>query len=223
MAWTWLVLSAVSAMVDWTATWFSKPRIRYAAKPATLLFLILATYVSTRWQGEMLFYGIGLVFCLLGDILLMMRARFFILGLASFLVGQIWYMAALHQTPLPSNTLAYAGGAFLILVTIIPVAFIYKRICSRNGPRYLAIAIIFYGLIEGLFLVSASLTLYKDAWPPLHARLMTLGAALFVVSDIVLGIDRFDRPIAHGRTVVHMTYHLGQMIIAIAAMQHFLA
>jgi alkenylglycerophosphocholine/alkenylglycerophosphoethanolamine hydrolase len=223
MAWTWLVLSAVAAVVDWTATWFSKPRVMYAAKPATLIFLILATYASTRWQGEMLFFGIGLVFCLLGDILLMMRARFFILGLASFLVGQTWYMAALNQTPLPSSPLAYAGGLLLVLTAILPVGFIYKKIRSRNGPRHLAIAVIIYGLIEGLFLVSASLTLYKDTWLPLHARLITLGAALFVVSDVILGIDRFDRPIAHGRTMVHVTYHLGQIIIVAAAIQHALA
>lgn len=222
MAWTWLVLSGASAVVDWTATWFSNRKVMYIAKPATVIFLIIATFTNTRWQGEMLFYGIGLVFCLLGDILLMMRARFFILGLASFLVGQTWYMAALNQTPLPSNSLAYTGGLLLVLAAILPVGFIYKKIRSRNGPRHLSIAVIFYGLIEALFLVSASLTLYKDTWLPAHARLMTLGAALFVVSDIVLGIDRFDRPIAHGRTVVHVTYHLGQMIIAAAAIQHAL-
>ena len=222
MHWTWLVLSGISAVTDWIATWFSKPRLMYAAKPATLFFLILATYENTRWQSEMLFYGIGLIFCLLGDIFLMLRPRFFLPGLAAFLIGQVWYMVALHQTPLPSNALAYAGGFLLTLTTIIPVIFIYKKIRAQNGPMYLAFAVILYGLIEGLFLVSASLTLFKVEWLPLHARLITLGAALFVVSDIILGIDRFDKPIAHGRTVVHVTYHLGQMIIAIIAIQHFL-
>ena len=222
MDWTWLVLAGVSAVVDWTATWFIKRKVMYIAKPATLICLIIATFTNTRWQGEMLFYAIGLFFCLLGDILLMMRARFFILGLGSFLVGEIWYMAALHQTPLPESALAYAGGLLLALAAIVPVGFILKKIRSRNGPRHLAVTVILYGLIEGLFLVSASLTMFKDTWLPLHARLLTLGAALFVVSDIILGIDRFDRPIAHGRTVVHVTYHMGQMTIAVAAIQHFL-
>ena len=101
MHWLWLVLAAISAVADWTATWFGAFRVMYIAKPATLALLSMWVLLVTDWQGEMLFYGTGLLFCLLGDVLLMLRSRFFIPGLFAFLVGQIWYMAGIHQSPLP--------------------------------------------------------------------------------------------------------------------------
>ena len=43
--------------------------------------------------------------------------------------------------------------------------------------------------------------------------LVALGASVFVVSDAVLSIDRFVRPIPHARLILMITYHVGQALI----------
>ncbi len=222
MHWWWLVLAAISALVDWTATWFGTFRVMYFAKPATLAFLSMWVFLITGWQGEMLFYGVGLLFCLLGDVLLMLRSRFFIPGLFSFLVGQIWYMVAIHQTPLPGDWYAYFGSGVILLIAFFPVFEIVRTIRRRNGPKSLITAVVLYSLVEGILLISASLTFYKSTWYIEHALILTVGAALFVISDVMLGFDRYVRPVPHGRTLVHFTYHLAQGMIAFAAVKHFL-
>ena len=42
------------------------------------------------------------------------------------------------------------------------------------------------------------------------------GAVLFVVSDTVLALDRFVRPIRHGTLAVHVTYHLAQGLLVLS-------
>lgn len=217
----WLFFAAASAGVDWAATWFGKFRVMYVFKPATMVFLILWTFFVSHWKGDILFVAIGLLFCLLGDVLLMLRARFFLGGLAAFMIGQIWFITALNQSALPRNALAYVGSIFILAVVLFPVFEIIRTIRKRKGPRKLIGGVILYSLVEGLLLVSSGLTLYKNDWQLPHALLFTGGAAFFVISDIMLGFDRFVRPIPHGRTWVHITYHFAQFAIAIAALQHF--
>jgi len=43
-----------------------------------------------------------------------------------------------------------------------------------------------------------------------------VGAALFVVSDTILAVNRFVRPIPHGDVAVHLTYHLAQGLLVLS-------
>ncbi len=217
----WLFFAAASAGTDWVATWFGKHRVMYVFKPSTMVFLILWTFFVSHWKGDFIFIAVGLILGLLGDILLMLRARFFLGGLAAFMFSQIWYMVALNRSPLPQNSLAYIGGGVILVIAFFPVFEIIRTIQKRKGPKRLISGVILYSLVEGTFLVFSSFTFYKTDWPLAHALLFTCGAAFFVVSDIMLGFDRFVRSIPHGRTLVHITYHFAQFAIAFAALQHF--
>ena len=42
------------------------------------------------------------------------------------------------------------------------------------------------------------------------------GAAFFVVSDTVLALNRFVRPIRHGNLAVIVTYHLAQGLLVLS-------
>ncbi len=135
LQWVWLLGSASLALLDWAATWFGKFRLMYFTKPATLFLLFLWAFSASHWQGEMLYFGVGLVFCLAGDILLMLRSRFFLIGLGAFLVGQVWYMVGLHQTALPQQPLAYFGGGIILVAAFFPVFEIARTIRRRRGPK----------------------------------------------------------------------------------------
>ena len=43
-----------------------------------------------------------------------------------------------------------------------------------------------------------------------------VGAALFVVSDTILAVNRFVRPLPHGDVAVHLTYHLAQGLLVLS-------
>jgi uncharacterized membrane protein YhhN len=53
--------------------------------------------------------------------------------------------------------------------------------------------------------------------------MVAAGAALFFASDSCLALDRFAHPWDNSRIVVIITYHLGQILLALGAAQHLLA
>ena len=109
---TWSFFVAIAfAFLDWASTWKGWKIRLYVAKPATLLFLIIWTYQVTHWQAGMLWFGIALVFSLLGDIALMLNPRYFMLGLAAFLFAHLSFLIGFNQQPPP-----FTLGALLMAV-----------------------------------------------------------------------------------------------------------
>jgi uncharacterized membrane protein YhhN len=65
------------------------------------------------------------------------------------------------------------------------------------------------------------LTLLSDRWIPIDALTICAGAALFFLSDAILAWNKFVSPIRYGRLMNMASYHLGQLLIALAAALHF--
>ena len=72
-------------------------------------------------------------------------------------------------------------------------------------------------------LFSALMTLFDPAWNLLPAALASVGATLFLVSDIMNAWVRFVGPIKNHRLWIMSTYHLAQVGIAASAVFHFAA
>lgn len=220
---TWSFFLAIGfAFLDWASTWKGWKIRLYIAKPATLLFLILWTYQVTGWQGGMIWFGLALVFSLMGDIALMLNPRYFMVGLAAFLVAHLSYLVGFNQQPPPLTF-----GPLLIAVLVgISAARVFKTLRPGvmkvpRGKRFLT-AVLFYGITLTLMLLSALITFFRSDWSILPASLATAGAILFYLSDTLLGYDRFVNKIYHGQSYVHLTYHLGQIGLVSGAMLHFL-
>lgn len=220
---TWAFYLAIGfAFLDWASTWKGWKLRLYIAKPATLIFLILWTIQVTHWQGMMLWFGIALVFSLLGDILLMLNPRYFMGGLAAFLLAHISYLVGFNQSPVQLSL----GVTMVSVLVGISAAQAFRLLRpgilkAPRGKRFLTAAIA-YGLSLTLMMLSALLTLFRAEWANLSALLVSLGAILFFISDILLAFDRFARKINHGQSYVHLTYHLGQLGIITGAVLHFL-
>ena len=43
--------------------------------------------------------------------------------------------------------------------------------------------------------------------------LVAAGATVFVASDAILSVNRFVRPVPHGRLLLMVAYHVGQALI----------
>jgi alkenylglycerophosphocholine hydrolase len=220
---TWSFFAAIAfAFLDWASTWKGWKIRLYIAKPATLLFLIVWSFQVTHWQAGMLWFGIALVFSLLGDIALMLNARYFMLGLAAFLLAHLSFLIGFNQQPPPLNL----GTVLMAVLVGISAARVLQTLKPGvmkvpRGKRFLT-AVVAYGLTLTLMVFSALSTFFRTGWSILPAALCATGAILFYVSDSLLGYDRFVVKVKHGQSFVHLTYHLGQIGLITGAMLHFL-
>ncbi len=220
---TWSFIVAIAfAFLDWASTWKGWKIRLYVSKPATLLFLIVWTWQVTHWQGGMLWFGLALIFSLLGDIALMLNPRYFMVGLSAFLIAHLNFLVGFNQQPPPLTI----GSLLIALLVGISAARVLKTLRPGvmkvpRGKRFLT-AVLFYGVTLALMVLSALITTFRADWQLSHALLVSVGAILFYISDTLLGYDRFVKKVNHGQSYVHLTYHLGQIGIVTGAMLHFL-
>lgn len=216
------VATVIFALLDWIAAWKEWPKLLYVAKPATLLFLILWSFQVSGWSGGMLWFGIGLLCSLLGDIALMLSPRFFLAGLFAFLLAHVAYLVGFNQIPAPFTM----GIALVAILCGWGAAQIFKRIrvgiIKTPGGKRVMIPIFLYGSMLTLMMLSAVITLHRADWTAAAAFPAAIGGVLFFVSDSLLGTDRFVKKIPHGRFLVHVTYHLGQIGLITGALTHFI-
>ena len=85
----------------------------------------------------------------------------------------------------------------------------------------MVLPVVTYGIVITLMLMSAILTIYRVEWKTSAAGLVSLGAALFYFSDIILAWTKFVRPVRNGRVLNMAAYHLGQISLIAGAVIQF--
>ena len=77
----WLILALVFAALEALALRRGWDKLEYVAKPAVMVCLFVWLYCSTGLQGLTIWFGLGLLFSLAGDVLLMISLdRMFVFG-----------------------------------------------------------------------------------------------------------------------------------------------
>ena len=210
-------LALIVAGLDWLAIARHQRRLEYIFKPATLALVLVAAWLLTRglhdaWLAR--FFLPGLVFSLAGDIFLLLpNERFFIPGLAAFLLAHVCYVLGLNATlpPWPALVLVFAIAAIgLALFRGIALGLQQRQQTALLAP------VVLYSLILSLMLFSAWATLFRPEWTPLRRAMVIAGASLFFASDTMLAqnlfVTQFSSPSARLRVMI--TYHLGQIALA---------
>ena len=141
---------------------------------------------------------LALVFCLIGDIALMFEGDMpFIAGLLAFLIGHALFIAVfLEWQPvwsLPAWWPVMAIYALVMLVWLLP----------RTGK--LAPAVFVYMAVIFTMAFAAANVSPILGWQ--GKPLLMLGALLFVLSDSILAIDRFIKPLPLGHALTLATYY----------------
>lgn len=207
-------LFMLSALLDWTGIFSDKRALVYIFKPATLILLIgwFLTKELNQPSPMGILFLIGLLFSLAGDVLLMLPRDQFLLGLIAFLAAHLAYIAGFNAdgVMLTPSTLAIAA---LIAILIIPIFVFLARGLRASERSALLLPVGLYVLVLSLMAWSASTTLFRPQWTGLSGISAATGGWLFLLSDGVLGWDRFVKPLPHGRLIVHSTYHLAQAFI----------
>jgi uncharacterized membrane protein YhhN len=212
----------VTAVLDWVAVAKGWKKIEMIAKPATMVLLFAALALAGGFgTTSLIFFGLGIVFSLAGDIFLLLSNRWFIAGLAVFLMAHVSYIIGLN-TPIgdASPLWAIVIGIILALAT----ARVLRQILAglrEKGQGKLVIPVVVYGTVITIMLLSAILTIYRTDWKTSASGLVSLGAILFYFSDIILAWNKFVRPIKNGRLVNMVAYHLGQIALITGVILQF--
>ena len=202
----------------------------YLTKPTVMVLLIVFVWfyadvpvlVFGLNTSAIIWFILGLLFCLGGDIFLMLPERFFLPGLILFLLGHIFYIAGFGM-PIPPEGSEII--ALLIAVILIVVSgWVYVMLANgmqSSGKDRMRIPVLIYTIVISLMLFSALMTLFREEWMLLPSILVSVGALLFLVSDIMNAWVRFVHPISNQRLWVMSTYHFAQIGIAVGAAIHF--
>ncbi len=182
---------------------------------AALMFVIIGFLgymnVSTDSMGKKLL--IGLIFGMLGDIMLNLRfvlkkngQKAFLVGILLFLIGHILYLAAL--VPVAEHlvvdivigvVLAAALLAYIFTTMDVKIAF------KIFGVFYLGAVIIMTVMAVHIAIISGST----------HDIIYAVGAVLFTASDIVLIFNTFSNVTKFSLRITNLSlYYLGQLLIA---------
>jgi uncharacterized membrane protein YhhN len=185
-----------------------------------MIFLLIWLGQTTGFKGHLIWFALGLVFSLAGDVFLMLPREQFMAGLVSFLLGHLAYIVGFNSS-LPRINLPLIILTLLVAGTAVQI---YRRIAAgltSGGKGRYKPPVLIYTIVISAMVLSALLTLVRQEWQPLHALIVAAGALLFFLSDTLLAWNKFVAPLANGRLKVIIAYHLGQLLIALGASAHF--
>ena len=221
-------LVVLVAALDWSALARGWRRVEVFTRPAVMGLLLVWVYFSTGLQGAMLYFGIGILFSMVGDALLMREGQGpFLAGLAAFLMAQLAYIIGFNLTA-PGTDLF--GVLTAILVAIL-MARLYRRVAAgliASGQRRLRLPVLAYTFALALMLLSALLTLFRPDWLPVPSLLAASGAALFVTSDALLARSKFTAsppgtsPLMSSPLMIVILHQLGQMLLVVGVTLNYM-
>jgi uncharacterized membrane protein YhhN len=80
-----------------------------------------------------------------------------------------------------------------------------------QGQDRLVYPVTFYSLVITTLLYAAMTTISNPEWKTGASFLVSAGAFLFFISDVILAWNKFVTPIKNGRILNIAAYHLGQI------------
>ncbi len=180
--------------------------LRFVFKPLILLSLMALYKVSTS-NGIHAPYLLALVFSFFGDVFLLFQGDlFFMLGLGAFLIAHLFFikLVVLWWKEFRLRNLLLTAVPFVLLVTGL-IVFLRSYLDEMFVP------VVVYAMVIGAFGTVATI-LYQQRKTK-AAFTMMLGAFVFMVSDTILSINLFYKPMMLLNILVMFTYVLAQYLI----------
>jgi len=152
---------------------------------------------------------VAVIFGYLGDLFLMFhKEKLFIFGLGSFLFGHIFYIIAFLLSL--KNIAAFPlWGLLFVLPSIAVIIKVFRKTQGKLGdiqiPIYFYMGVIFVmGFCAILRLAELNVLSFFLVW---------LGANLFILSDGMIALNKFDEEFPHAELYIKITYVLAQFFI----------
>ncbi len=150
-------------------------------------------------RGALLLF-IALIFSAAGDVTLSLDSgKYFVPGLGFFLVAQITYAVTFYRDfKLQKSRIPIA--AILVIYAIVMAIIMTPSLEEMALPVYVYLTVI---TVMGVFAA------FRDS----PNKLVLYGAALFIISDSILAVDKFLTTIPAVDYLVMVTYYLAQFLI----------
>lgn len=204
-----LVLELISNQFESLTQW------HFVAKPLIVLSLLIFFLKQSKTHHNSIrnFMILALIFSLEGDVFLMFddqNPKFFLFGLAAFLIAHIMYIIVFLKHRNKSKQpflfitilLIYAAGLFYVL---------------KDGLDAMLLPVIFYMIV--ILTMATTAYLRKGNVPIQNYNLVFLGAILFLVSDSLLSLNMFYKPIPFANILVMLTYGFAQFFIVLGILK----
>ncbi|RZS95083.1 lysoplasmalogenase [Cecembia calidifontis] len=217
----WLYLFLLISILDIFFTSNGENSIRFYSKPFIIPLLWAYFIFSTQeLKGHLIRKAVSaaLIFSWMGDTLLMFP-KLFIYGLGAFLMAHISYIAAFkvaQRQPFSVGKVDFIRLFFLNFPIYLFAAFVYFYI--RGGIGELKIPVIAYLIVIVMMATTArerfNKTNASSFWQ------VMLGAALFLISDGILALNKFYQEFPEAGVLVMGTYIIAQFLIVRGIMAH---
>ncbi len=189
------------------AIFFNAATVVFYLKPALLLPLIVASFISNNFQNKSILV-IALVFSWVGDTLLLFvfkDAIFFIFGLVAFLTAHIFYIVLFAKELKKANGKIEWRKPGLLIIVIYLVILLLILIPHLGS---LTIPVIVYAIIISAMLYIAYLLSFH--WHKPASLLLLTGAISFILSDSILAFNKFYQPVPLSGLLIMATYLYAQ-------------
>ncbi len=216
-----LFVAIAFAILNWIAEAKNIKILIYIAKPATMLALIAWMVFEVGLSGPLIFFTLGLCFSLAGDVFLMLPRDLFIAGLVAFLIAHVCYIVGFNYKVPPITVISLIMVIIVFVVAILVIRPLRTGLLSK-GQQALLLPVQIYAGVISLMLLSALVTLVRPDWDKTAAILVCVGAAFFYLSDTLIAWNKFVKPVSRDRLKVMVTYHVGQVLIALGAALQFM-
>ena len=205
------VLAAASGAIEIAAQYLGPRTIVYIFKPLTMVFIIgIALIRASKRDSYRYLIVAGLCFSLAGDIFLMLPSDQFVFGLVSFLVAHILYIGAFRTRP--TSLLSILFGLACVAYGFVMLWFLFPNLGDMKLPVLIYVAVVLLMAWQALC-----------RWAEERSRgaaLAAIGAILFVASDSMIAIDRFNGRFRLAGALIMTTYFAAQLLIALSVGCH---
>jgi uncharacterized membrane protein YhhN len=220
----WLLLYCTASLLSASTHFYGSEWsdwVLFVSKPLLMPLLYgCITILGTQKARLSYFLSSGLFFAWLGDVLLLFaddNLLFFIAGLGAFLLMQIQYIVRYRKKRLPERKPSFQLVFIRSGLPLFTAALFY----------YLAFPMLDFTLKIGVAIYALALAGMVTTAANRYGRSngksfwwVLIGATLFMVSDLIIGLNRFVQPIPYAGFWILLSYTLGQFLILSGLQAH---
>jgi len=210
-----LIIFLLAVIIQLLSQVFSWDMLSMVSKPVLMPALIAYFYYTVKVKEKIAFYLVmALFFSWLGDVLLIFQnldTLYFIIGLVSFLTAHVLYIIIFRKTndDFKPKTFTYATGFLLIVFGGLLLMLLWPGLGEMKIP------VTIYTLV---IIVMGLAALFRKAE---GSSLILIGAMLFITSDSLLAINKFNTPVLGANIWIMATYILAQYFIIAGMINYF--
>ncbi|NNC96343.1 MAG: lysoplasmalogenase [Chitinophagales bacterium] len=206
----YFLIFCVIAIVELYAEATSNVMLRFVFKPLVMISLIsFFTLLSNKRSDVFYIFLVAFLFALAGDVLLMftdLDQNFFLFGLAAFLLTHVLYIIGIaKKSILHFNLKKITGILFVFIISAVLLFSIWK------GLNEMAVPVILYTIAIASMMVSA--IIHEPETNRSAYILILCGAALFMLSDSLIAINKFGGGLERSSLLIMTTYIAAQFYI----------